>query len=176
MRRRMQTAVLGCAAVLLCGIPIAEADVVTLSPDQGAVVTAEGVEDTRVALQFDLSGLSGARVDLAILEWSVSGMPSDAMTEYRLVPITASWTEAGLVAAAPALAGTDAGWWAFTPRDYEVNGGGLIRFDVTALLSAWLRGEAENHGFAIVTSDLDRETVTGQLGNAKLTITYLGRQ
>jgi len=173
MKRKMQIAALGCAAVLLCGISIAEADVVTLSPDQGAVVTAERVEDTQVALQFDLSGVSGARVDLAILEWSVSGMPSDAMTEYRLVPITASWTEVGLAAAAPALAETDSGWWAFTPRDYEVNGGGLVRFDVTALVSAWVSGETSNHGFAVVTSDLDRETVAGQLGNAKLTITYL---
>jgi len=173
MKRTMWTAALGCAAVLLSGISIAEADVVTLAPDAAAVVTAQGVEDTRVALRFDLSGLSGARVDLAILEWPVSGMPSDAWSEYRLVPITASWTEAGLAAAAPALAETDAGWWAFTPRDYEVNGGGLVRFEVTALVSAWLRGEAENYGFAILTTDIDRETVTRQLGNAKLTVTYL---
>jgi hypothetical protein len=147
--------------------------VVTLAPDEAAIVTAQGVEDTQVALQFDLSGLSGARVDLAILEWPVSGMPSGAVSEYRLVPITASWTEVGLAAAVPTLAETDAGWWAFTPRDYEVNDGGLVRFDVTALVSAWLRGEAENYGFAIVTSDLDREIETGQLGNAKLTVTYL---
>lgn len=173
MKRKMQIAALGCAAVLLCGISIAQADVVTLSPDAGAVVTAQGVEDTRVALQFDLSDLSGARVDLAILEWPVAGMPSDALTEYRLVPITASWTEAGLAAAVPTLAETDAGWWAFTPRDYEVNGGGLVRFDVTALVSAWVSGETPNHGFAVVTADLPRETVAGQLGNAKLIITYL---
>jgi hypothetical protein len=173
MKRKMQIAALGCAAVLLCGISIAEADVVTLTADQSAVVTAPGVEDTRVALQFDLSGVSGARVDLAILEWPVAGMPSEAMTEYRLVPITASWTEAGLVAAAPGLAETDAGWWAFTPRDYEVNGGGLVRFDVTALVSEWASGRTANHGLAVVTSDLDRETVTGQLENVKLTITYL---
>jgi hypothetical protein len=173
MKRAKQVAVLACAILAMGTAMEARADVVTLVPEQAAVVSAQGVEDTQVVLQFDLSGLSGARVDLAVLDWEVTGMSSEAFTEYRLVPITASWTAGGVATTAPTLAGTDAGWWEYSPLDYERNSGGLIRFDATALVKDWIAGKTANHGLAIMTTDLDRETVAGQLGNVRLILTYL---
>jgi hypothetical protein len=173
MRHTILIAALGWVAVVIGGGAVAEGASLVLAPEQAALVTAEGITDTEVAVRFDLSNLAGAQIDAAVVEWTPSGIAPDALTEYHLVLILGSWTAAGLSASAPQLAQLEAAWWEFSPLDYERNGGGLIRFDVTTLVSEWARGETTNYGFAIVTSDLARESAGSQAGTIKLIVTYL---
>ena len=164
-------------AGLLALAPLAvQAEVLTIVPVKAVVCPADESGVTKVALQFDFSGIrsgEGRQIDQALLEWRVTGMASDAYTEYVLIPVAAAWSEAGVAGgSAPAMAEVASDTWGFSLLDYERNQGGLLRFDILHLVHDWLSGEATNHGVIIATEDLGREGLSNQLDRIRLTVRY----
>ena len=62
--------------------------------------------------------------------------------------------------------------WSYSPLDYDLNQGGLLRFDLLHLVRDWLSGGSTNHGVVISTEDLGREGLSNQLENIRLTVRY----
>ena len=161
------------AAALVPGI--GEAGVLTLSPQATAVTRVED-GPTQVFVRFDLSAVPDVqttRIDGALLDWPVSGVPSDQESEYAVYPVTASWSGAGVAeGTAPGRAEDPFDTWSYTARDYERNQGGFLRFNLTPLVRDWLTGSVTNYGVVIETEDLGPTGLDAQLGAMQLTIRY----
>ena len=156
--------------------PAATAHVLTVQPVKAVVLPADESGLTRVALQFDFSGMrsgEGRQIHRALLDWKVSGVPSDRHSEYALYPITEAWTTAGAAAGTRVSTAADAtASWDFEALDYQRNGGGFIRLDVTDLVRDWVGGEESNYGFVVTTADVSRQAIADQLSKAELTVRY----
>ena len=167
---------LALAGLLALAPAAVQAEVLTITPTQAAVGPADESGVTQIILQFDLSGIQGGeglQVDQALLQWTVTGMPSEVYSEYYLYPVAQSWTEGGVATGTvPTMAETAADTWSYSPVDYENNRGGLLRFDLLHLVRSWLSGEATNYGVVIATEDLGRTGLSEQLGHIRLTIRY----
>ena len=164
------------AALLALAPAAVQAEVLTLTPSRAQVFPADESGVTRVALQFDLSALptgQGWRVDEAVLDWTVAGIPSDRHSEYALYPVTQAWTENSVAAGTlPTLAEHTADVWSYEPLDYQRNHGGLLRFDLLGLVRDWLGAKTANYGVVIATEDMTRTALRSQLKTARLTIRY----
>lgn len=162
--------VLGCLAAPALG------DVLRLDPVQSAVCPADSTGITKVALQFDLSGIRSGenrQIEEAILDWTVAAM--DDETDYVCVAyrITSGWTEAGVTSnGAPESLAEAAAEWTFGPADYDALGMGMVRFYLEDLVEAWVAGEAENHGVLIEVPGLTAEGVSAAFGHATLIVRY----
>ena len=170
---------IGVLAAVMALVPVVvNADVLTVSPTQAAVLPADGSGVTKVLVQFDVSGIEateGLHVSEAVLDWQVSGMPADRHSEYALHVPAQAWTAgAAEEGEGPAFPEEAHQLWDYEPLDYERNGGGLLRFSLGALVRSWIAGDAANHGVLIASEDLDPEAVQSALGNATLTV-YYGR-
>ena len=58
------------------------------------------------------------------------------------------------------------------PLDYERNGGGTLRLDVSDLVRSWLDGSATNYGRAIVSKNVGTSAFLGRASEATLVIRY----
>jgi hypothetical protein len=175
MKQIMWIASLGLVALLLA--PVAsQADVMELTPTQAAVLPAEESGMSRVVLAYDLSGLrsgEGRRIEEALLDWIVVGVPSDEPSEYVAYPVTAAWTAEGAASNGSVTRAEEAAArWEITPMDYERNGKGFLRLDLTRLVADWAAGRATNHGIVVVTPSVSREAFASQLPGARLTVRH----
>jgi hypothetical protein len=147
-------------------------EILIATPSRSAVLPDDGSGQTRVALYFDVSGMTqgeGRRIDEAFLDWVVSGVPSDRLTSYRVHPILNDWTlatAAGIVAAEEA-----ADVWEYTPMAFTANQGGFLRFELTDEVRGW-SGRVANYGIVIATPDVAGSALAGQLAGATLTVRY----
>lgn len=175
MKRNLGLIALGLLAAVSLPL-VACADVLTAQPVKAVVLPADESGLTRVALQFDVSGIRSGdhrQIHRAFLEWKVNGVPSDRHSEYTLFPVTAAWTEAGVAGGTPVSIAEDAtASWDIDPLDYQRNAGGFIRLDVTDLARDWADGVGPNYGFVVVSTDLSREGLADQLSQAELTVRY----
>ena len=172
LKRRLM---FGVAAAAVLAPVIGEAGVLTLT-SQASVVTRVEDGPTQVFVRFDLSNVPDVqtvRVDGALLEWRVTGVPSDRESEYAVYPVTASWSGAGVAeGTAPGRAEDPFDTWSYTARDYQRNQGGFLRFNLTPLVRGWLTGSVTNYGVVIETEDLGPTGLDAQLGAMQLTIRY----
>ena len=165
----------GLEAALLAA-PV-QAGEVTLQPSSVAVGPTTGQGESSVAIQFDLTkvpDLATYRIDEVRLDWPLTGISGEAVSEYDLYPATASWTARGVSGGTlPALADAPAASWSWGPLAAARNpGGAFLRFNVTNLLRAWATGVEENHGVVILSPDLGAEGLAGQTGAIALTVRY----
>jgi hypothetical protein len=175
MKQSKWIACLGLIGLLVA--PLAsQADVLELTPSRAVVLPADESGLTRIALVYDVSGLrtgEGRRIDEALLDWSVVGVPSDEESEYFAYALTASWTvEDARSGQAVAAAEEAAARWEVTPPDYERNGKGFVRLDLISLMRDWAEGRATNFGILVATESVTREAFATQLQGAKLTVRY----
>lgn len=175
MKALMASAVSGLLVLLLGGMP-AVADVLEVSPQQVTVLPQGGLEQTRIAVQFDLSGLKdgdGRQIEEAFLVWRLTEANPEATMEFQANAITGGWTESGAAAGATITTAPDPeSYWDIQPIDNERNGTGFVRLDVGALVAAWASGEKDNFGVLITTSDVTRGEAGRQLGTLVLTVRY----
>ena len=167
----------GSIACFLVGVLMAcsgstEAGMLVLEPTQVAVAPVQGAEPVKTFVQFDLSGVpEGEEVVLAMLDWPLDAIPSDAWTEYAAFAVEGSWTEAQVGSGQlPEVAEVEAAWWDFAPLDYQRNGGGLVRFRLEALASGWAGGSVANHGIVIVTGAVSRASMVSEVSSITLTV------
>lgn len=165
--------ILGWSAVILAlGTPvIADADEVSLTPAQAIVLPDDHSGISRVALLFDLSSLregEGRIVDEALIDWTVSGVPSENPSSYSVYPITSFWTGAST---SISVTEDPTETWEIEPEEFARNGG-LIRFTVTELVSGWASGKSNNYGVVMTTEDVSREALSAQIMNARLVVRY----
>jgi hypothetical protein len=154
---------------------ITSADVLTVAPEQAVILPADGSGLTRVALLFDLSDMRtgiGRQVNMAHLDWSISGVSASTRSAFSLHEITESWTEAQ-VQVSQSLEHSEAAVaeWDIEPMDHA-RVGGFVRFDLKSLVTKWCTTPATNFGVVVATDDLSSETLAGQLGNARLVVRY----
>jgi hypothetical protein len=125
-----------------------------------------------VALLFDISGLrrgEGRTITEALLDWRLNGVPSDRHSEYYAYGLAESWTSTSVSVASHSEPEVK---WNIEPLDYQRNGGGVVRLNVTDLVNAWVIGTLPNHGLMVTTGDVSRTNIAGQLAEAKLTVRY----
>jgi hypothetical protein len=175
MNRNLSLIAIGLLAAISLPL-VAHAHVLTVQPVKAAVLPADESGRTRVALQFDLSGLPSGenrQIHRALLNWRVNGVPSDRHSEYSVYPITGAWTVAGAGGGTPvSIAEETAASWDIDPLDYQRNGGGFIRLDITNLVQSWVGSAESNYGVVITTADVNRQTAADQLAEAELTVRY----
>jgi hypothetical protein len=148
------------------------AQVLTLTPTQAVDLPGDGSGVTKVALLFDLSGIpqgQGRRIDNALLDWRMSGVPSSRRSEYAAYIPAGPWTIASVVV--PTLSEPTARW-RIEPFDYQRNQGGFVRLNLTSLVRDWTGGARQNLGVVVATPDVSGTALVGQLGGAVLTIRY----
>ncbi len=158
----------------------AEAGEVTLQPSAVAVGPTTEQGETSVAIQFDLTSLpdlASYRINEVRLDWPLTGISGEAVSEYDLYPATAAWTAQGVAGGTlPALTDAPAASWSWGPLDAARNpGGAFLRFNVTNLLRAWATGVEANHGVVILSPDLDEEGLAAQTGAITLIVRYTRR-
>jgi len=151
--------------------PSAQAAVHELAPDQAVVLPDDETGVAKVALQFDLSGIpEGHVIDLGYLDWSLTGVSDSERSEYAILLVTSSWTEAGVSGgAAPDVEEASFGTWDIEPRDYGRTAG-LVRFALTDLAREWSSGETDNFGVVVSTEHLSGNALATQLENATLVL------
>jgi hypothetical protein len=153
-----------------------EGKLLTLETAQ-AVVTTDGTTGaSRVLIQFDLSTLpegGGRVVDDAFLEWPVAGISSNTTSVFSVRPLTAAWSNGSVAAALDSEALVEpTGEWEFGPLDYERNGGGLVKFDVSPMVRYWLKTQSGNYGLLIETVNVSSSTLGAALASVRLHIHY----
>jgi hypothetical protein len=139
------------------------------SAEEAISTSVEGV--SRVALSFDIEGLADFDFDAGqaiYLEWDLTGVPSNARSEYAVYGASGSWDDASDIQGM-ALSGDPVGTWDIEIRDYE-RAGGFVRFDVTSLVRSWIEEEDPNHGLVITTSAVSANTLGAQLDNARIVV------
>jgi hypothetical protein len=175
MKRIMTLTGAALLAALSVAVPV-HAEVLTLTATQSTVLPASDAAPARVALQFDLSGIAageGRRIDSAVLDWSLSGVSSEATSLFAAYAVTAAWTSSAVGSGTAVSVDEDpAAEWDITPLDYERNGGGFVRFDLTHLVRQWADGERTNHGLLIATPDLSEGTLSSGLAAPRLVVRY----
>ena len=151
------------------------ADVLRVTPSQAVVVSSTGDGLTRVALQFDLSGMrsgSGRKVVWAYLEWQVTNAGSGEKA-FAAFPITSSWSASQAASRADAVAysETSISAWELTQGEQD-RLGCAVRLNAKSLVSDWLGGVTTNNGLLITTREIPGSTLASQLENATLVIGY----
>ncbi len=154
---------------LLLSAPAAvHADMLSVAPSQTMVLPDDQTGTARVALLFDLSGLragEGRRVDEALIDWTISGVPSGSSSTYSLFPATAAWNGSSV-----SIAEDPVEVWDIEPLEVERNGG-LVRFSLRDLASDWAEG-GSNYGVVITTPDVTAQTLAAQMLDARLIVRY----
>jgi len=168
--------VFGFLSCVIAGSSVVSADVLTVTPSQAVVLPGDVSGLTRVALLFDLSGMrsgAGRRIDEALLDWRVAGVPSNRRSNFSAYPVSGTWTVAGAVlgTALSIEPGTVADW-EFESLDHQRNGGGLIRLDLSELVGAWTSGTRSNYGLVVTSGDVSGNDLSTQLSQATLTVRY----
>jgi len=174
----MKTIRLFAAAALLIAATSAlpaHAEVLVLEPTQSAVLPQGGGPETEVAFYFDLSSLpddEGRVIDMAHLEWTPSDEAVDEAGAFTATEINASWTaEVAALEGLTSLAETRASKWRVEPSDFERTAG-LVKLDLTELVTAWANEDRTNYGVRILSGVLSRIDAGNTLGNARLVIRY----
>jgi len=165
---------LGILVTLMLAPALAVGEVLTVSPSQAVVLPADGSGLTKVAVQFDLSGLRAAEgrvIDEAYVEWTPSGVSSEELVTFSAYEVTTAWSAASAAQGAPEVSESAAGTWEVDPADYARTGG-FVRFNVTAGVSSWASGASANHGLVLVMGQLDDETLASELNQIHLTVRY----
>jgi hypothetical protein len=167
------TIVLLCVSVSLA-IAEARAEIVTLVPTQ-AIALPASESGASVALLFDVSALKiGDRaktISEALLEWELTGMDAEIEYSFTVTQVMETWepgAETGIEVADEAVAS-----WTFEPLDYQRNGMGFVRFELSALVRDWTAGRVENFGVVISTPELDSSILSSQLAGPRLTVRYV---
>lgn len=171
MKRQILGAVLT-FMIMLYGFSASQADVLSVQPSKAVVLPSDGTGTTRIALQFDVSGMRPGEnrvIDDALLDWQVDGVPANRRSEYKAHLITTAWTVGATVI--DASEGEIASW-DILPRDFERNGGGFVRFDLREAVTAWAQSPRNNVGVLIVTRDVKRAHFLTILESAVLTVRY----
>jgi hypothetical protein len=142
------------------------------APTRTALLSGSEPGQSRVALLFDLSGLAGRTVQTALIDWQVSGVPSQRRSEYFLHVPGEAWTSAGVGVSGRTvtLEVEPTAVWDIEVMDYQ-RVGGFLRFDVTGLVRDWLSG-TPNNGVVMVTSDVSGQTLQSQAGGARLIVRF----
>jgi len=138
------------------------------------VIPSSGDGVTRVALQFDLSGLrsgTGRKIVWAYLEWTVTNAGTGGKA-FAALPITSSWT-ASQVSSTGSLSysETPVSEWELT-QDELVRLGCLVRLNAKDLVSSWTNGLTTNNGLVVTTREISGTTLSSQLENAQLVVGY----
>ncbi|NNF08212.1 MAG: DNRLRE domain-containing protein [Candidatus Eisenbacteria bacterium] len=154
-------------------VPTVQADLLTLSPDLSAVAASDGSGLTKVALTFDLTDLpANSNILDAHLDWTVTGVDDEAITEFAVYAATASWTEVYVLVTGPPAAQADpSADWLITPLDYDRNEG-FVRFVLTDVVSDWNDSSLANHGLVLEMADLSATSLASQTATATLVIHY----
>lgn len=155
----------------------ASADVLTLAPAKVAVLPADQSGVTRVALEFDLSGLregSGREINQAILGWEVPGISRETVAEFLVYEMDTAWDEEGVAAGLAQVSHREeeADVWDFHPRDYDRLGRGVIRLRLRDAVEGWANGRTANHGVLVVAGNIGREALSGALAGVRLHVWY----
>lgn len=161
-------------AMVLFGTTPASAELISIAPTQAALVDGEH-EGVEAALQFSLAGLAtgeGRRIDMAFLEWTLTGVSDEGEAAFAVYPVTASWSGVGDGAVEVSVGESAVAAWESTPADHDKGNGGFVRLEVTALVAGWASGASANHGVVLATGALGAEALAGQLGNARLVVYY----
>jgi hypothetical protein len=170
------TTILFAACLFLAlGASSSRGDVLRLSPSQAAVVASSGDGTTRVALQFDLSGLrsgTGRKIVWAYLEWTITNNGAGEKA-FAALPITSSWTASQVSSRAGSLvySETPISEWELT-QDEQDRLGCLVHLNAKDLVSDWASGLIANNGLLVTTREISGNTLTGQLENAQLVVGY----
>jgi len=150
------------------------ADVLRASPSQAVVIPSSGDGVTRVALQFDLSGLrsgTGRKIVWAYLEWTVTNAGTGEKA-FAALPITSSWTASQVSSTGSvSYSETPASEWELT-QDELVRLGCLVRLNAKDLVSSWTNGLTTNNGLVVTTREISGTTLSSQLENAQLVVGY----
>jgi hypothetical protein len=154
---------------------ISSADVLTLAPAQAALLPDDGSGKARVAVLFDLSVMRQGpwrRIESALLDWRIEGVPSDRRSSYTACRALSAWTPADVVSGGPVAASVEeAATWSIEPLDYQRNQGGVVRLDLRDLVRAWSSG-AQNNGILISTADVPAATLSEQITGMRLVVRY----
>jgi hypothetical protein len=150
---------------------LAGAEVLNLAPVSSRVLPADESGMTKVVLKFDLSGMregQGRRVFVANLNWEVTGLPTEEISEIVAYAATSAWTPTG---EAPAVSEDKAGSWHIMPGS-DAAQEGLVRLDLDNLVDGWANGSAANYGLVLGIPDMSAESLASQLANARLEVRY----
>ena len=166
-----------CVMLTLAFAPgLAAADVLNVAPSQVVILPSDGSGVTRIAVQFDLSGMlagEGRVIDQAVLDWTPSGLRTGGRWEFSAYAVTEAWSEESVTAGwAPAMAEDPAAEWNLAPADDAVDGGGLIRFNLKDLVATWEAGTVATNGLVLVMDDVEALRLVGQLSNMRLIVYY----
>ena len=170
------TSILFAVCVFLAlGASFSRGDVLRASPSQAAVLVSSGDGTTRVALQFDLSGLrsgTGRKIVWAYLEWPITNAGAGEKA-FAALPITGSWTasQASSRAGSVSYSESPVSDWGLT-QDEQDRLGCLVRLNAKDLVSGWTSGLTTNYGLVVTTREISGSTLAGQLENARLVVGY----
>jgi len=157
-------------------VSTARADVLTLSPVKTAVLPDDGSGLTRMALQFDLSGIrqgEGRRIDNAILEWEVGDNTRTETGAFSVQEIANPWDPQSITegVTAPTVQSKIMDRWHITPwlREHR---GGLVRLDLQEVANRWMSGASGNFGVLVTTPMLTQASGAQLISNARLVVYY----
>jgi len=174
MRAKTLTIMLAILGIFLVGEK-ARADVLTISPENTAIMAAEGDDWTRVALEFDVSGMElgeGKGVLWAYLEWPIIDN-SPGEKEFFAFPIVASWSPEQATSASGSVvrdADPVADWLLSSELKQEI--GSVLRLDLRYLVSDWGSGVRGNYGIVVAVANIPSGVLESQLGNARLVVGF----
>lgn len=161
----------GILGLTLCvSIRAAHAELSTLAPSRVIAFSADESGRVQVALMFDVSEIARADVGEALLEWNLSAMESEGEYDFSVSRIDAAWDHE--LASRLEVADDAGANWTFEALDYERNGGGLVRFEITEFVRDWVEGNRGNFGVVISTKDLGVSDIRSDLSGPRLTIRY----
>lgn len=166
--------IVGLAALALFGcVGMAQARTTQLSPSSATQMAAvQGLPDARVLFEFDEDSArpgDGEKLDAAYLVWTVSGLSPEATSSFGLYVPTAEQRGGG--AGQRVLEAEARQTWDIEPQEYQ-RSGGLVRIDITELVSGWLGG-GSNLGVALGTTSLSGQSFAGQVSNARLVVHFV---
>jgi hypothetical protein len=163
-----------CLVLVLSGKCLA--DVAELVPISAVVLPSDGSGNTRVLLKFDLSSLRkgpNRQVDSASLNWQLSQIPGARHSQYSAYEVVSDWSLSSISGGGlPLTREAAVAEWEFDSKDYERNGGGLVRLDLLPLVKAWMTGSKANFGILMSTPDVPMGSMSNEVSKARLTILY----
>ncbi len=164
-----------CGLLLGLSASTAMADVLRASPSQAVVVPSTGDGVTRVALQFDLSGMrsgNGRKVVWAYLEWQITNAGSGEKA-FAAFPISGSWTASQVAnrTGSVSCSATPTSEWELTQAEQD-RLGCVVRLNAKSLVSDWLAGVTTNNGLVVTTREISGTSLANQLENATLVVGY----
>jgi hypothetical protein len=150
---------------------LAGAEVLNLAPASSRVLLDDESGMAKVVLKFDLSGMregEGRQVFVARLNWEVTGLPTEEISEIAAYAATSAWTP---TSEAPTVSEDKAGSWQIMPGS-DAAQEGLILLDLENLVDGWADGSISNYGVVLAIPDMSAETLASQLANARLEVRY----